>query len=248
MKQFYIPNVDITKDKSMYNFITGHATRRTNGRPLPAHNMKVYKLGLSNPSATLQYLYYTDYLDINYMVKEWENENPDYEIFVDGRSGGYIVLGFKSPTEREFFTSITECGDYNDYKAYCREYATSCKDFRPLLQKITVTLRKFDKLCDELTAYCEDAGAVDLVEEIVIRAVEDFEDTYANLLRLADVSIGSTHCCDNGEYMVQFSAEVVEFPELLQLFENRLPSDFVDAEIVYSDETHTRSAIKVTRR
>lgn len=248
MKQFYIPNIDITKDKSMFNFIAGHPTRHTNSRPRPAHNMKVYKLGLSNPSATLQYLYYTDYMDINYMIEEWEHANPDYEIFVDGRSGGYIVLGFKSPTEREFFTSITECRDYNDYKVYCREYATSCKDFRPLLQKITVALRKFDKLCDELTAYCEDAGAVDLVEEIVIRAVEDFEDTYANLLRLTDTSIESTYYWEDGVYMVQFSAEVVEVPELLQMFKNRLPSEFVDAEIVYSDETHTKSAIKVTMK
>lgn len=247
MKQFYIPNVDITKDKSMFNFIAGHPTRHTQSRPRPAHNMKVYKLELTNPYAALQYLYYTEYMDINYMIEEWERANPDYEIFVDGRSSGYIVLGFKSPTEREFFTSITACRDYNDYKAYCREYGTSCKDFRPLLQKITVALRRFDKLCDELTAYCEDAGAVDLTEEIVARAVEDFEDTYANLLRLADTSIESIDV-EDGDYIVQFSAEVVEVPELLQMFKNRLPADFVDAEIIYSDETHTRSAIKVTRK
>lgn len=248
MKQFYIPNVDITKDKSMYDFISGHATRHTQRRPRPAHNMKVYNLGLSNPAATLQYLYYTDYMDINYMIQEWERANPDYEIFVDGRSSGYIVLGFKSPTEREFFADVVECIDYNAYKALCREYATSCKDFRPLLQKITVALRKFDKFCDELTAYCEEVGAVDLTEEIVIRAVEDFEDTYANLLRLTDTSIESACYWEEGVYMVQFSAEVVEVPELLQLFKNRLPSEFVDAEIVYSDETHTKSAIKVTRK
>lgn len=248
MKQFYIPNIDITKDKSMFNFIAGHATRNTHNRPRPAHNMKVYQLGLSNPSATLQYLYYTDYMDINYMISEWEDENPDYNIFVDGRSGGYIVLEFKSPTEREFFTGITECRDYADYKAYCREYATSCKDFRPLLQKITETLRKFDKLCDRLTIYCEEVGAVDLVEEIVMRATEDFEDTYANILRLADISIEHAYNCGYGEYMVQFSADIVEVPELLQLFKSRLPVEFVDSEIVYSDETHTRSAIKVIRK
>lgn len=248
MKQFYIPNIDITKDKSMYNFIAGHATRHTYNRPRPAHNMKVYNLGLSNPSATLQYLYYTEYLDINYMIEEWENENPDYEIFVDGRSGGYIVLGFKSPTERDFFVDIVNCIDYNEYKALCREYATSCKDFRPLLQKITEALRKFDRLCDRLTIYCEEVGAIDIAEEIVMRAVEDFEDTYENILHLANVSIAHTYNCGYGEYIVQFSAEVVEVPELLELFINRFPKDFVNVEVVYSDETHTMSAIKVTRR
>lgn len=246
MKQFYIPNVDITKDKSMYNFISGHATRTTYNVPRPAHNMKVYNLGLSNPASTLQYLYYTDYLDINYMIRDWELANPDYEIFVDGRSGGYIVLGFKSPTERDFFTSITDCRDYNDYKAYCREYATSCKDFRPLLQKITNILRKFDKLCDRLTAYCEEVGAIDIAEEIVLRAVEDFEDVYENFLRLANISIEHTYNCGYGEYIIQFSAEVTEVPEILEIFISRLPKDFVDSEVIYSGETQSVSAIKVT--
>lgn len=248
MKRFYIPNVDITKDKSMYNFIVGHTTRYTNNRPHPAHNMKVYNLGLSNPSATLQYLYYTEYMDIEYMIQEWERENPDYEIFADGRNSGHIVLAFKSPTEKEFFMDIVDCADYNEYKAYCREYATSCKDFRPLLQKITEALRKFDRFCDKITVYCEEVGAVDIVEEIVMRAAEDFEDAYENILRLANISIEHTYNCGDGEYIVQFSAEVTEIPELLQLFKKYLPDEFVDSQIIYSSETQSVSAIKVTRK
>lgn len=66
-----------------------------NRETAPAYNMKIYNLGYSQEVENRLYemMYLPGFYDeINFLISDFEYENPGYSAGFNGRSGGYLVL------------------------------------------------------------------------------------------------------------------------------------------------------------
>jgi hypothetical protein len=188
---FYKTGIDITNDKQMFNFLKSHFTYSTmnswNRMYSIANNVKLYNLNLSGDwSVALSLLEARGYEDINWMIDEWCREHEGYEVYSNGRSGGYLVLKETSHNGSVLPEFIEDCDTYEDYKEWCRDYAGSVKANRRELRDWTELVRDFDKLCDELREYVNDLSQTNFEKCEMDRIVEDFNDHYANDLEMLD--------------------------------------------------------------
>ncbi len=185
---FYKPYVDITKDKSMFNFIAEHPTYYTmnswNRTRSIAHNVKLYKLGLAGDwTVALAHLESGEYDTISYMIDDWERRHPGYRVGFNGRSNGYLVLGCANNS----CTAIPENLDYEtyeDYKADMRDYYGSVKANRDELVEFVRLVQDFDKLCDEIREFVNDLSKLSYEKEEMYKIVDEFNDDYSNDLEL----------------------------------------------------------------
>ena len=181
---FYKTGVDITKDKSMFNFIAGHPTYYTmnswNGIRSIAHNVKLYKLGLEGDwCRALAHLESGEYDTINWMIQDWEREHPGYSVSFNGRSGGYLVLGNKD-NYRSVFPETLDYETYEDYKADMRGFYGSVKANRDELVEFVRLVQAFDRLCDEIRDFVNYLSKLSYELEEMYKIVEEFNDTYAD--------------------------------------------------------------------
>ena len=191
---FYKKYIDITNDKQMFNFLKEHFTYYTlnswNGLRSIAHNVKLYRLNLRGSWTTaLHFLETGDYETVNWMILDWErlDEHVGYHVYFNGRSGGYIVLASIYGNTNILPDCITECGTYEEYKAYCRENFGSVKANRWELVRFTNLVRDFDKLCDEIRCYVDSLSALCVEKVTLARAVEEFNETYEDDLELLKI-------------------------------------------------------------
>lgn len=178
---FYKAGVDITNDKSMFNFIAKHPTYYTmnswNRTRSIANNVKLYNLNLSGDwSVALNLLESDNYFTINSMIGDWEADHPGYSVGFNGRSGGYLVL--YNGACSSVIPDTLDYESYEDYKADMRDYYGSVKANRDELVRVVELVRDFDRLCDELRDYVD--GLSNLKFEVVEmeKAVEDFNYQY----------------------------------------------------------------------
>ncbi len=188
---FYKTGVDITNDKQMFNFLRDHFEYYTcnswNGLRSVANNVKLYNLNLSGDwCVALSLLEADDYDYINMLIKDWEREHQGYSVGFNGRSGGYLVLGNRGNASHVLPDEITGSVDYEDYKQYCRDYIGSVKANRRVLVEHTKLVQDFDRLCDDLRDYCDilSKSSFEIVE--MQKAVDDFNDAYADDLEFLD--------------------------------------------------------------
>jgi hypothetical protein len=188
---FYQPYVDITKDKSMFNFLkdhykyyTGNSWNRTRSI---ANNVKLYKLGLSGDwCTTLKLLEDDDYDMINDMIRDWESSHPGYSVGFNGRSGGYLVL-YNRAGSQSILPETLDYDSYEDYKADMKDYYGSVKANRDELVYYTKLVRDFDKLCDELRDYCDELSKLDYEIVTTRRIIDTFNDAYAEDLEFLEI-------------------------------------------------------------
>lgn len=188
---FYKTGVDITNDKQMFNFLRDHFEYYTanswNGLKSIANKVKLYDLDLSGDwTVALSLLEAGEYDTISMMIMDWEREHPGYEIQFYGRSGGYLVLTNKGSCRHVLPEEIADNADYEDYKDYCRWYLGSVKMNRKVLVDYVTLVRDFDKLCDELRDYCDMLSCQSFEITEMQRAVNDFNDVYAQDLEFLD--------------------------------------------------------------
>ena len=93
---FYKTGVDITNDKQMFNFLKEHFVYPTlnawNRCESIANKVKIYTLALSgNCWNALDHLNSGEYDTLSFMIQDWEREHPTYEVYFNGRSGGYLL-------------------------------------------------------------------------------------------------------------------------------------------------------------
>ncbi len=198
---FYKSGVDITNDRQMFEFLKNHFEYYTanswNRRMSIANNVKLHRLNLSgNWSVAYSLLANGEYETINCMIADWRREHPMYEVFFNGRSGGYLVLYDNETGEHVLPESILESDTYVDYKEYCREYYGSVKANRNELVFFTKLVQDFDKLCDVLRAYCDELSnlAFEVVE--MEKSVERFNTIYEDDLYY--LGFKNLHCDGNG--------------------------------------------------
>ena len=180
---FYQPYVDITKDKSMFNFIAGHFTYYTgnswNRTRSIANNVKLYNLDLEGDwTVALAHLESGDYDIIDFMIKDWEADHPGYSIGFNGRSGGYLVLYNSAGGSAIPDTLDYSC--YEDYKEDMRDYYGSVKANRTELVEFVKLVRDFDKLCDDLRSYVNVLSKAKYEVTEMEAIVERFNDIYTD--------------------------------------------------------------------
>lgn len=192
---FYKTGVDITKEKSMWNFLKNHFTYSTmnswNGMKSIAHNVKLYNLKLDGDwTVALQFLH--DEMDtgclqmfIDDEIREFSRENPGYVVGFNGRSGGYLVL-YNSDNYRTVLPDCVEQYDtYEDFKLDCKDYGYRISDYYRELREVTLVVREFDKLCDRIrdlvNGYSTRSFGDSKLEEVVERFYNEYGDDLEEL-------------------------------------------------------------------
>lgn len=212
---FYKKGIDITKDRQMFEFLKGHFEYPTmnswNRLYSIANNVKLHRLDLSGDWwVALQLLENGEYDIISYMIDDWRRCHRGYEVYFNGRSGGYLVLKDSDYNGHCLPESVLDSDTYEDYKEWCRENCGSVKANREELVRFTKLVQDFDKLCDELRDYCDELSKLKFEVVEMERAVEAFNERYEDDLEFLGYSPLTSK---NGE------ADVSEILSLQSLYE-----------------------------
>jgi hypothetical protein len=216
---FYKTGVDITNDKQMFYFLKEHFVYPTlnawNGLESIANNVKMYNLHLSgNWCTALSLLENGEYDTINFMIADWQRSHPDYEVYFNGRSGGYLVLCNTSNNGTILPYCIDAFDTYEDYKEYCRkEYCGSVKANRDELVFYTKLVQDFDKLCNEIRDFCDELSNLDFKVVELEKSIEEFNSRYEDDLEL--LGFRKLQCPEEGKVDV---SEIVTFTCLFESF------------------------------
>ena len=199
---FYKTGVDITNDKQMFNFLKEHFVYPTmnswNRCESIANKVKIYTLALSgNCWNALDHLNSGEYDTLSFMIQDWEREHPSYEVYFNGRSGGYLVLKDKGYNGHILPDIIVDNEDYEEYKECCRDNYGSVKANREELVYYTKLVQDFDKLCDELRAYVDELSNLSYEKIEMEKSVDRFNDEYYDDLEL--LGFKQLHCDADGK-------------------------------------------------
>lgn len=187
---FYKTGIDISNVKSMWEFLHDHFTYYTmnswNRQKSIAHNVKLYNLALEGDWAVAMKYLFDDsdsgalQLLIDDEIREFEESNPYYRVFFNGRSGGYLVLGSTDNNGSVLPSCVADYETYEDFKEDIKSgwNGYNVSDFSRELRDTVEIVREFDKLCDRLrdlvNEYSKKSFEVDKLEQ----AVERFDDEY----------------------------------------------------------------------
>ena len=196
---FYTTGVDICNTKSMWNFLKEHYTYYTmnswNRSKSIAHNVKLYNLKLEGDwTVVMRYLFDEAdagclQMNIEDMVREFEDEYPWASVFFNGRSGGYLVLGTKHNNGSVLPDCVDQYDTYEDFKEDIKSgwNGYNVSDFDRELRDTVTVVREFDKLCDRLrdlvNEYSKKSFDVDKLEA----ALSYFNDVYGEDLDALDL-------------------------------------------------------------
>ena len=188
---FYKTGIDITNDKQMFNFLKNHFEYSTlnswNRLSSIANNVKLYNLDLSGDwNVALSMLENGEYESLSWVIRGWERANPGSSVYFNGRNGGYLVLTNADDNSHILPDEIIESEDYEEYKRYCKDHYGSVKANRADLVYYTKLVQSFDRLCDELRAYCDELSNLNFEIVEMEKAVNDFNEDYADDLEVLE--------------------------------------------------------------
>lgn len=185
---FYKKGIDIADPKQMFNFLKNHFMYDTlnswNNLKSIANNVKIYNLKLDGDCWTaLTFLNSTEYIEVNQMIEDWEDEHPNYKVGFNGRSGGYLVLYNKDNSRNILPGEILDSENYEDFKDNLKEYWGGVKYFMNDLRFYTKLVQDFDRLCDSIREYVNGLSKLDFVKETLISVCDDFNTYYKDDLK-----------------------------------------------------------------
>lgn len=197
---FYKTGVDIANTKSMWEFLNNHYKYYTmnslNRQKSIANNVKLYNLNLEGDwTVAMRYLFdETDsgclQYEIEAMIREFEEENPYYKVFFNGRSSGYLVLGSADNSDYSVLPEfITDYDTYEEFKKDIKYgwQTGNVSDFNRELRELVEIVREFDRLCDSLRDLVNDFSKRSYDSDRLIIAVDTFNEIYGNDLDLLDL-------------------------------------------------------------
>lgn len=236
---FYKTGVDITKDKSMFNFIAKHPTYFTmnswNRTRSIAHNVKLYNLNLEGDwCRALAHLESGEYDTIRFMIEDWEREHPGYSVGFNGRSNGYLVL-YNKENYRSVFPETLDYETYEDYKADMRDYYGSVKANRDELVEFVRLVQDFDRLCDEIREFVNDLSKLSYETAEMQTIVETFNTAYA--LDLEYLGFKELEMDEAGEVDI---AEIYTLQCLAEAFQKLANRKDVGYRLAYDNGTKVR--------
>ena len=199
---FYKTGIDITKDREMFEFLKGHFEYPTmnswNLLYSIANNVKLNRLGLTGDWwVALELLENGEYDNLNWTIQEWQEEHKGYEVYFNGRRGGYLILKYKDYNGSILPESILDNDTYEDYKEWCRKNYGSVKANRDELISFTKLVQDFDKLCDQLRDYCDELSQLKFEVIEMEKSVDRFNEEYADDLEL--LGFESLQCDSDGK-------------------------------------------------
>lgn len=215
---FYKTGVDITNDRQMFEFLKGHFEYPTmnswNRLYSIANNVKINRLGLTGDWwMALKLLENGEYDTINWMIHDWMTEHTGYEVYFNGRSGGYLILKDRDYNGHMLPESVLDSETYEDYKDWCRENYGSVKANRDELVRFTKLVQDFDRLCDQLRDFCEKLSNLKFEVVEMEKAVDQFNEQYEDDLEFLGYS--SLTCNPDGKVDV---SEVLSLQSLYEAF------------------------------
>lgn len=197
---FYKTGIDIANVKSMWEFLHDHFTYYTmnswNRSESIANNVKLYNLKLEGDwTVVMKYLFdETDsgalQLLIDDELRDFEEKNPYYRVFFNGRSGGYLVLGSTDNNNSVLPSCVADYETYQDFKEDIKSgwNGYNVSDFSRELRDAVKIVREFDKLCDRLRDLVNEYSKRSFDADKLEYAVQRFDDEYfsdLSKLRLA---------------------------------------------------------------
>lgn len=215
---FYKSGIDITKDKQMFEFLKGHFEYPTmsswNRLYSIANDVKMYRLGLTGDWwMALKLLENGEYENLNWIIQEWLEDHKGYEVYFNGRSGGYLILKDKDYNGHMLPEYILDNDTYEDYKEWCHEYYGSVKANRDELVRYTKLVQDFDRLCDRLRDYCDEISQLKFEVVEMEKSVEQFNNDYYDDLDL--LGFKQLHCDGDGKVDI---SEIYTFTSLFEAF------------------------------
>ncbi len=197
---FYKTGVDIASTKSMWNFLKEHYTYFTmnswnRGKSI-AHNVKLYNLKLEGDWAVaMRYLFdETDsgclQMYIEDEIKAFEEANPYYEVFFNGRSGGYLILCEKEQHKSVLPSCVDDYDTYEEFKYDVKSgwNGYNVSDFDRELRDAVEIVREFDRLCDRLRDLVNDYSKRSFDVDKLDAALEWFNNAYGDELVLLELA------------------------------------------------------------
>lgn len=215
---FYKTGIDITNDRQMFEFLKGHFEYPTmnswNLLYSIANKVKLHSLGLSGDWwVALSLLENGEYDTLHFMIHDWMTEHTGYEIYFNGRSGGYLVLKDRDYNGNLLPESILDSDTYEDYKERCRENYGSVRANRDELVRFTKLVQDFDKLCDELRDYCDELSNLKFEVIEMEKSVERFNTDYEDDLEL--LGFRQLYCDGDGKVDI---SEICTIKSLAEAF------------------------------
>ena len=207
MNYFYKTGVDICSTKSMWNFLKNHYTYYTlnswNRQKSIAHNVKLYNLALEGDwTVAMRYLFDEGdagllQLNIEDKIREFVDENPYYEAFFNGRSGGYLVISEKQGHGSVLPSCVNDYDTYEDFKQGVKDswYEERVSDYARELREAVEIVREFDRLCDHIRDLMNEYSKKSFDVDKLVSAVGRFTDEYSGDLE----NLGLDGPCMDGD-------------------------------------------------
>ena len=195
---FYQTGVDIASTKSMWEFLHNHFTYYTmnswNRQTSIANNVKLYNLNLEGDwTVAMRYLFDEAdsgclQMNIDDMIREFEEKNSYYKVFFNGRSGGYLVLCDADSNKSMLPSCVADYDSYEEFKEDIKWQGYRVSDFDRELKDAVEIVREFDKLCDSLRDLVNEYSKKSFDSDKLEAALEWFNNEYGDDLVTLDLT------------------------------------------------------------
>ncbi len=220
---FYKKGVDISSNKSMFDFLNNHFMYDTmnswNGLRSIANNVKVYNLQLDGDAYTaLAFLEDDEYSTINDLIRDWETEHPGYSVGFNGRSGGYLVL-YNDDNYKNILPDYL-CGfdSYEDFKENYKDYYGSMEDAKYELREYTKLVQDFDKLCDALRDHTNTLSKLNFALTKVHDCLDNFNFDYKSDLEELNITEPRLKETDGKNFSIKIDSSMRKYRSLMECF------------------------------
>ena len=151
-----------------FNFLNKHFMYATmnswNGLYSIARNVKIHNLNVKDSAYDMLEIQEYQW-SIEDIIENFNNENPQYKIYFNGRSGGYMVLYNKDNNSCAILEDIQDYDNFKDFKEYYKE------DTEYYIERDYKIVKAFNKTVSDcietLEYYCDNYTIEETEEEIV---------------------------------------------------------------------------------
>lgn len=165
----FAKEVDLKNDEAVFEYLKKHPRyflmNSWNRLQTFAQNIKIYNLGVDRDiEDKLFEMLDVDSIDVKFTyedgVNDFEEENPGYTIYTNGRSGGYLILASSQNDRGKLSNMVDAVNNYDTLDDLKEDY--DFEEFRTLAE----TVMNFDRACDNIIqAVVSLAENCEIVEE-----------------------------------------------------------------------------------
>lgn len=165
----FAKEIDLENEETVFKYLKKHPLywlmNSWNRLQTFAQNIKIYNFNVDREvSDKLFDLLDVDSPDVKFIfddsISYFEEENPGYTIYINGRSGGYLILASNQNDRRKLSNMVDTIKNYDTLNDLKEDY--DFEEFRTLAE----TVMNFDRACDNIVqAVVSLAENCEIVEE-----------------------------------------------------------------------------------